>query len=135
MRRPQRRTLAWIGAVIGCLVVLGIIYQYQRHPKPSGSKAVATVKAELASRGVPVNAVSCQANHLDPTSLPAITQVASLHPDETPLLYDCTADLSGKPPAKEPGHDEAWCVLGFTGSAPWVAYSTEHGCPSMVGKA
>jgi hypothetical protein len=132
VRRLDRTTLLRIGVPVACLIVLGIIYQHQRHPAPTAAKAVSTVEAELARRGVATQRVTCQTNHLDPSRLPAVVQVASLHSDETPLLYDCNADLSSKPPKKEPGSDRSWCVLGFSGSAPWIAYSTQNQCASMV---
>jgi hypothetical protein len=132
VRRLQRGTLLKIGIGVACLVVLGIIYQYQRHPATPDSKAVTTVKSELAVRGVAVDSVTCKVDSLDPSKLPAIAQVASLHKDETPFLYDCSAVLSGQPKAGDPGSDRSWCVLGFSGSAPWLAYSTQHRCASMT---
>jgi hypothetical protein len=135
MRRVQRGTLVWIAAGVACLVVLGVIYQHQRHPQTPDSEAVTTVKSELARRGLEVDQVNCDPSRLDPKKLPAVTQVAKLHPDQLPLLYDCSAELKGTPPKNEPGFDLSWCVLGFTGSAPWVAYATQYRCASMVRKA
>jgi hypothetical protein len=132
VRSVGRTTLTRVGIGIACLVVLGIIYQHQRHPRPSAARAVSTVEDELARRGVAVQRVTCQTNHLDPTRLPAVVQVASLHSDQTPLLYDCSADLGSPPPKNEQGSDRSWCVLGFSGSAPWIAYSTANRCASMV---
>lgn len=127
-----RGALVRIGIGVACLVVLGIVYQHQRTQKPSAAKAVATVRSELERRGVRVDQVTCQTNHLDSRTLPAVVQVAALHSDQAPLLYDCSAQLGQTPPKGEPGSDESWCVLGFSGSAPWIAYGTEHACASMV---
>jgi hypothetical protein len=133
MRRIRRETLVRVGIATAILVVLGVVYQHQRHQQQTpDAQAIATVKSELARRGVAVDRVSCETNHLDPAKLPAVVQVAGLHQDETPLLYDCTADLHGTPPSGEPGSDQSWCVLGFSGSAPWIAYATQHNCASMA---
>lgn len=132
MRRIERTTLLRVGVPLACLIVLGVIYQHQRQPKPTAARAVSTVEAELTLRGVGAKRVTCQTNHLDPARLPAVVQVASLHSDQTPLLYDCGAELSGTPPKKEVGSDRSWCVLGFSGSAPWIAYATQNQCASMV---
>jgi hypothetical protein len=132
MSRIGRTGLVRIGIGVGCLVVLGIIYQHQRHPQPTSSRAVATVKDELARRGVAVDQVNCESSHLDPATLPAAAQVAALHQDQAALLYDCRAELAGTPPKGEPGFDMSWCVLGFSGSAPWIAYATPNECAAMV---
>jgi hypothetical protein len=132
VRRIGRTGLVRIGIVVGCLVVLGIIYQHQRHPRPTSTEAVVTVKDELTRRGVGVNQIHCDASRLDPSTLPAAAQVAALHQDQAPLLYDCRAQLLGTPPKSEPGFDMSWCVLGFSGTAPWIAYATQNGCAAMV---
>ena len=89
-------------------------------------KAVATVQQQLAGRGVTATSVGCARDSADPATLPAVAQIASLHPAQTPSLYGCDAS--------NPGATYWFCVVGFNGQAPWTAIETtppQQGCASL----
>jgi hypothetical protein len=96
------------------------------HSTSSYPTAVATVHQDLARRGVTATSISCARDSADPATLPAVAQIASLHPTQTPSLYGCDASNSGA---------TYWfCVVGFNGQAPWTAIETtppQQGCASL----
>ena len=114
---------------IGALMfILGALYSYSLGNHGGDGKAAAAVKQTLTARGLSADLISCSKQSLAASSVPALAPVARLHPGQSTTLYNCTVRLTANVAAQQvgPDADREFCVVGFSGSAPWDAVDSDY---------
>ena len=107
---------------------------YAAHSQQLNPQAAEVVRQQLIAEGITPKRALCQSDSGDPRTLPAVEQIAALHPGEKLKLYRCNAEL----PIQEAeslgtNPSRSYCVVGFSGPTPWQAIQTPwDGCASLA---